>query len=99
MGRNLETSSLFSFPGVTMGMSFAVFHLFGKTPLRKQPLYMAVIYLGKTSKALLYTSPVIPSSPGAFFLSMLATAFLVSSTVKSVLSSVSAGSKAWALAS
>ena len=81
-----------------MGISFAVFHRFGKTPLRRQPLFMTVIYLGKTSKALLYTSPVIPSSPGAF-LSMLATAFLHSSTVKSVSSSESAGSKAWALVS
>ena len=57
MGRNLDTSSLFSFPGFTRGISFAVFHLFGKTPLLRQPLYMAVIYLGKISKALLYTPP------------------------------------------
>jgi len=55
----------FYFPGFTVGIRFAVFHLLGKTPLRRQPLYMEVINLGKTSKAHSYTSPVIPSSPGA----------------------------------
>ena len=69
------------------------FHLFGKTPFRRQPLYKVVIYLGNISKALLNTSQVIPFSPGAFFFFVLATAFLVSSTVKCLSSSVSAGSR------
>jgi len=43
---------------------------------------MTVIYMEKISKTLFYTSPVIPFSPGAFFFTMLATAFLASSTVK-----------------
>ena len=47
IGRNLNPSSLYSFPGYTVCISLAVVHLFGKTPIRRQPLYMAVIYLGK----------------------------------------------------
>jgi len=47
--------------------------------------------LGKISKEHLYISPVIPSSQGAFLSPMLATAFLISSTVKSLSSSVSTG--------
>ena len=75
------------------------FHLFGKTPFRRQPLYKVVIYLGNISKALLNTSQFIPFSHGAFFFFVLATAFLVSSTVKCLSSSVSAGSRFWARAS
>ena len=99
MGRYLETSSLFSFSGFTMGISLATFHLFGETPFRRQPLYKAVIYLGSVSKALYNTSPVIPSTPDSFFFFMLTTAVVVSSTLKSLSSSVSAGSRVWALAS
>jgi len=36
-----------SFPGLTMGKSLAVFHLFGKNPFRRQVFCMAVIYFGK----------------------------------------------------
>jgi len=32
MGRNLEASSQFSFPGLTMGIIFAIFHLLGENP-------------------------------------------------------------------
>jgi hypothetical protein len=39
-----------------MGIIFAVFHLLGKIPLFKQPLYIAVRYLGKISKTRVVSS-------------------------------------------
>ena len=43
IGRNLEMSSLFSFPGFVIGISFTLFHFSGKIPLLKHALYMAVV--------------------------------------------------------
>ena len=88
IGRHLETSSLFSFPGFVIGSSLALFHLSGKNSLFRHPLYMAVIKLGKISKAHLCITPVIPSFPGAFLFPMLSTAFLIPCMVKSVISCV-----------
>jgi len=54
IGRNFVTSSLCSLPGLTIGISLACFHLFGKTPFRKQPLYVAVMYFGKVLCVCMY---------------------------------------------
>jgi len=43
MGRNLDNSSLLSFPGLVIGNILAFFQLVGKVPLLRQPLYIAVM--------------------------------------------------------
>jgi hypothetical protein len=49
---------------------------------------MAVMYFGNVSNACLKISPVIPSSPGAFLVFMLSTAFLISAKVNFLSSGV-----------
>ena len=82
IGRNLVTSSLFPLPGSVTVNSFFLFHLLGTTPLLRQPLYIAVRYLGKVSKAFLYIPPVIKFSTETFLFPKLPFTFIISILLK-----------------
>jgi hypothetical protein len=46
IGRYFVISSQVSFPGFTMSISFALFHVLGKHAVLKHPLYIAVVAFG-----------------------------------------------------
>jgi len=91
MGRNLDGSSLSAFPGLVIDITISILYLCGNVPLRRHPLYMAVMYLGKISTILLKTSLGMQTSLVPYFYPLIAT-FFTSCTVYSLSWSVSMSS-------
>ena len=95
----MEISSAVSFPGLTIGIIFAHFHILGKQVVLKHPLYRAVIDLGNKMKTCRRMSLVILSSPGMSFFFIPFMVSPISTGVNSLSSSVFIGSLISALIS
>ena len=84
----MEISSLISFPGLTIYITFALFHILGKQAVLRHQLYKAVVDFGNKLKARWRMSLVIPSSPGALFLFIPFKVPLISAGVNTVVYSL-----------
>jgi len=91
IGRYFVIFSHVSFPGFTIGISFALFYILGKTALLRHPLYNVVEDSGSKSYALRRISDIIPSSHGALFLFIVYIASRISVVVKGLSSWVVTG--------
>ena len=91
IGRYFVISSHVSFPAFTIGSSFALFYILGKTAVLRHPLHIAVVESGSKSYALRRLSDIIPSSHGALFLFIVYIASRISVVVKGLSSWVVTG--------
>jgi hypothetical protein len=92
IGHYFEILSLGSFPGLTVGIIFSMFHVLGKQTVLRHPLYIAVVDLGNKLKTHWRMSLVTLSLPGALFLFIPFLASFTAAGVNSLSSSVLIGS-------